>query len=353
MKITNKRKPEVTVAMAVFNGERYLSQSINSILDQTYKNFEFIILDDGSKDDSLNVIKHFAKLDKRIKILSTFNRGLSQSLNEIIRIANGKWIVRMDQDDISLPNRIENQISWLEKTSSDISGCYITKVRRFKKTFIKFNIDDESIKADILFGCPFAHPSVIYKASVIKKLKYDKKFEGAEDYDLWVRAAMAGYKMTNIPENLFIYRIHSNQSSIKNYTKQQELGNIIRLKYLKFYFKKNKLDIKKIKELSIIFNNQDGPVDLDLIDKQIFSFFIKLKQTIRKKIFANLAINYLFAGRKQSDVVFRLKFLQKKFSIYHPWIYLFLITLNIFPKFLVKFIVVNLRKFILWRNKFG
>ena len=101
----------VSVIMSVYNGEKYLKKAIESILRQTYRNFEFIIIDDGSKDTSLNIIKKYEKMDKRIIVIENkLNIGLVESLNRGIKIANGKYIIRMDADDIAMKNRIKKQV---------------------------------------------------------------------------------------------------------------------------------------------------------------------------------------------------------------------------------------------------
>jgi len=228
--------PLVTVAMPVFNGAIYLEQSIRSILNQSYRKFEFIIIDDGSTDNSYEIIQHYAKLDNRIICLSQKNQGISNTLNKIIEICNGEFLARMDCDDISLPNRLIEQIEWMALTNSDISGSSIVVFNEFMYKKVKYPILNEEIYAKLLFSTPFAHPTVMIKTKVIKKLKYNCDFDKAEDYELWVRAAKNNCVMTNIPKVLLYYRLHNNQVSKKYLIMQKNIASKIRLDYFLYIY---------------------------------------------------------------------------------------------------------------------
>jgi hypothetical protein len=215
--------PLVSVAMPVYNGEKYLAEAIDSVLQQTFKDFELIIIDDGSTDGSLEILKTYQKLDSRIILISRENRNLTTTLNEIIDLARGAWVARMDQDDISLPHRFERELECLEVTNADICGSWIQFFgagdRRIWRTFHT----DQAIKVDMLFKCPFAHPSVMMKTELIKKLRYDCAWEKAEDYELWTRAAISGWRMTNVQEVLLHYRRHSQQISSATVVTQKKI----------------------------------------------------------------------------------------------------------------------------------
>ena len=211
--------PLISVVLPVYNGEKYLVEAIDSIREQTFKNFELLIIDDGSTDNSLAILKSYQRLDQRIQLIARENRNLATTLNDLIDLSQGEWIVRMDQDDISLPNRIERQLEWLEQTGADICGSWVELFGISHKYILKHSQTDQSIKAELLFGAPFAHPSVIMRSALAKKLRYDKIWEMAEDYDLWERAAHSGWKMTNVQEVLLLYRQHAKQ--ITNYSSSQ------------------------------------------------------------------------------------------------------------------------------------
>ncbi len=201
--------PLVSVVMSVYNAGKYLDEAIQSILKQTYKKFEFIIINDGSTDSSLEIIKNYKKEDNRIVLISRENKGLIFSLNEGIQRANGKYIARMDADDISLVTRFQEQVNFLEKnTDIGVCGSWIEIFGENRKSTIwKLPYKDNDLKARLLFSVPFAHPSIMMRKEIIDKygLKYDENYKAAEDYKFWLD--MSKYtKFANIPNVLLRYR---------------------------------------------------------------------------------------------------------------------------------------------------
>jgi glycosyltransferase involved in cell wall biosynthesis len=208
----------ISVVMSVYNAEQYLDEAILSILNQTYSNFEFIIINDGSTDNSLKIIEKYIDNDKRIILISRENKGLIYSLNEGIDRAKGKYIARMDADDISLKNRFKEQINFMEK-HSEIGACG-TWIEIFgsnrKPKIWKLAINSEMLYTGLLFSVPMAHPSSMIRKSILTKykLQYNKNFKNAEDYKLWID--MSQYtKYANIPKVLFRYRyLHTSISRV-------------------------------------------------------------------------------------------------------------------------------------------
>lgn len=206
--------PLVSVIMSVYNGEKYLRESIESILGQTFKDFEFIIINDGSTDKSENIIKSFN--DPRIKLISRSNKGLVASLNEGIEKSLGKYIARMDSDDISESERLEKQINFL-KSNPDISvvGSWAKKINENSQIIEEMNYPpakNKEIKKYSLFHNPFIHPSIMFKKEIIKKIGlYNPFFKNAEDYEFWSRV-LASFQVANLPLSLLRYRI--NQAGI-------------------------------------------------------------------------------------------------------------------------------------------
>src|SRR6266568_274661 len=209
--VADQAAPLISVVLPVYNGEQYLAEAIDSILAQTFTNFELIIIDDGSTDNSLGILKQYQYLDSRIRLIARENRNLATTLNDSIDLARGVWVARMDQDDIALSHRFERQLQWLEQTEADICGSWIKFFGTADKRIIKQPQTDQAIKMQLLFGAPFAHPSVMMKTALVRRLRYDKAWEKAEDYDLWERAAHAGWQMTNVQEVLLLYRQHATQ----------------------------------------------------------------------------------------------------------------------------------------------
>ena len=205
-------KPLVSVVLPVYNGQLFLKEAINSILTQSYTNLELIIIDDGSKDKSTLVVKSYS--DKRLRFFKNrINRGLPRTLNRGLKLAKGKYIARMDQDDISMPERLVTQVNFLE--SHPQVGLVGSAIKFLDAdSDVKFYLTDfESIKCGLLFSTQFAHPTVMLRVSSFKKnnLWYDPFFEkGGEDYDLWVRSSKH-FPITNLDVVLLHYRLHSNQ----------------------------------------------------------------------------------------------------------------------------------------------
>lgn len=219
--------PLVSVVMPVYNGERYLASAIQSILDQSFENFEFLIIEDGSTDGSPIITDKYEKLDTRIKVIRhARNQGLISALNVGIQAAQGKYLARMDQDDISLPERFSRQVEHLEACPEvGILGC---KVRHIDPTGRLLSIPpmflgDLSIRWHVLFQNPFYHPTIMLRKSVLDQtgLRYDPAHENAEDFGLWSRL-LVHTKGENLPDVLLWYRVHPESMSERNLGAQRK-----------------------------------------------------------------------------------------------------------------------------------
>ncbi|MEN7981983.1 MAG: glycosyltransferase family 2 protein [Nanoarchaeota archaeon] len=207
--MTNKN-PLVSVVMPVYNSEKYLAEAIESVLNQSFKNFEFIIVDDDSADTSVEIIKKYAQRDKRIKILyNKKNFGIAKTRNRGILEAKGKYIATHDSDDISTLNRFQMQVKYLEEHCNvGVVGNYIeifsenhdnTSVRKYPE-------NDKDLRRMIFFACPIAQPTSMIRKEVFEKVGlYNKKYPPAEDLDLWFRIGTK-YELANIPKVLLKYR---------------------------------------------------------------------------------------------------------------------------------------------------
>lgn len=219
--------------MPVYNGEKYLREAINSILSQTFRDFKFLIINDGSTDNSENIIKSYN--DSRIKYLkNTENLGIVETLNFGISQINTKYIARMDCDDVSLPTRIEKQISFMDDHKKiAISGTWIYYIG--KNMEIHYPSMVNSIKSEMLLGSQIAHPTVIMRKSELDKnnIKYSQKYKYANDYELWIKTLIKGLNISNIPEILLYYRIHPLQMS-QTYTNRDKETLEIQKEYFLF-----------------------------------------------------------------------------------------------------------------------
>ena len=239
-------KPKITVLMPFYNGEKYLRDSISSILDQTYTDFEFLIINDGSTDNSIEIVKTYE--DPRIRFVhNDINIGLTKSLNKGLRIARGEYIARMDADDISHPERFDKQIKFLDK-NQDIGVC-----GTFAKTFgsvesiWKHPLEDDHIRAEMIFTNPFIHSSVVLRSRVLKehKIFYEESRRFSQDYELWVR--LSGYtKLANLNNILVFHRLHDESAGGIYNVRQKDSGNIVKLAQIK------KLGINPSKEEIIL-----------------------------------------------------------------------------------------------------
>ncbi len=199
---------KVSVIMSVKDAEAYLEEAVNSILSQSFRDFEFIIVDDGSKDRSPAILKKFSRDDKRIQVITNAeNIGLPRSLNKAIESASGEYMARMDADDISMPQRFEKQAAFLDG-NPDV-GLLGTSYYGIddKGTAVSRNMvpaKDEDIRKSLIRGNPFCHPSVMIRKSVLDKVGlYKEEFRHTEDYELWFRMAGSGAKMANLEDLLF------------------------------------------------------------------------------------------------------------------------------------------------------
>lgn len=214
----------ISVILPVYNGEKYLKESIESILNQTYTNFEFIIINDGSKDSSLEIIKEYEKEDERIVAVSRENKGLIATLNEGIEKAKGKYIARMDQDDISLPQRLETQLKYMITNNLDICGGNYLIIDQNSKTISTSEVPENfsEILLTMVSNVPFAHPSVMIKIFFLddKKLKYGiNGYRNAEDLDLWINMYNKNAKFGNVREQIMKYRVIATSMSRTNHKK--------------------------------------------------------------------------------------------------------------------------------------
>ena len=248
--------PKISVIMSSYNRKDYIKEAIESILNQTYKDFEFIIIDDCSKKETQDVIEQYAKNDERIIFLKNeHNMGPSNTRNRGFEIAKGEYIAIVDDDDICLPDKFEKQIEYLDKhpeitmLGTDIETFgYNENIPSWVDLF-----DVNLISVLINFYNPFCASTLMFRRDFIKKnnIKYDNNLWHAEDYDLYYQILSNGGKITNLPDVLLKYRVHSNSLSHNKDTQKIQNKKVenVRTKYLKRFFGSQmcKKILKKIK----------------------------------------------------------------------------------------------------------
>ncbi|WP_053058277.1 glycosyltransferase family A protein [Pedobacter sp. BMA] len=227
----NTTKRMISVVMPVYNAEQYIAVAIKSILAQTYGNFEFLILEDGSTDGTLQIINSFD--DSRIKLIrNDANKGIVYNLNYGLEVAGGRYVARMDADDIAHPERLALQYEFME-AHPDIAICGTWFEIMEENVVVELPVDHDQIKIGLLDYCVIGHPTAMLRADFFKtnNLKYNSSMQNAEDYDLWVRVAETG-KLANLPHVLLRYRKHEQQVSKVASSSQQIITNIVRTNLL-------------------------------------------------------------------------------------------------------------------------
>lgn len=251
MKGTESRMPSVSVVMSVFNGEEHLSESIESVLSQSFKDFEFIIINDGSTDSTESILDFYARKDSRIKIVHQANSGLARALNRAVRLSKADLIARQDADDISLFDRLEKQLElFRDRRNLVLCGTWFEEIDEGGGTKLRtYPFDDKTLRVNIKYANNFCHPSVMFSKKAFWACgRYDDEFVTAQDFDLWIRISKYG-NIANVPEKLLIKRIGfggsvswgKRKDKIKvvsrifsKHFKNQGGLNII--KFVKFYF---------------------------------------------------------------------------------------------------------------------
>ena len=227
---------KISVIMSVYNGEEYLNEAIDSVLAQSFTDFELIVINDCSTDRTPEILAQYEALDPRVKVhTNEQNLRLPSSLNKAISLAKGKYIARMDADDVCMPDRLEKQYAFMEEHPDvALSSCRFMTLKNgvVSSGGCGGKIDHESIKALLLVTNPILHPGIIAKADVIRQLGYDKSFTCTEDMELWSRFVMGDHKIEIQPEYLMIYRLHDKQ--ITGTTKERQRGEVTRIQ--KRYF---------------------------------------------------------------------------------------------------------------------
>lgn len=227
--------PTISVIMATFDSLPYLKDAVESILKQTFKNFEFIIVNDASNDATASYLKSLK--DSRIKVITNKkNLGLAQSLNEAIRAAKGEYIARMDADDISLTERLKTQLEFLEKHPEiDLCGAWVDLINEEDQIVgeKRYPVNNAEIKQGLKWYQPIVHPTFMAREIIFRKLGgYDPNFDYAEDYEFLSRA-MKKYQFANIPKKLLKWRLADERRSRRSMKKVDIADYKVKVQLLK------------------------------------------------------------------------------------------------------------------------
>jgi glycosyltransferase involved in cell wall biosynthesis len=255
--------PLVSVIMSVYNGSQWLKDAIESVIQQTYKNWEFIIIDDDSNDETVDILNQY-KSDPRFKIIRNAERkGLTKNLNSSIAISNGEFVARMDADDICMPDRLKKQVTYLNQNSTTQVVC----------SFIDF-IDEhgnpkgvweddrkttswKKIRSTLPWRSCIGHPTVMFKKEVFAKYSYNETQASSQDWDLWLQLAADNIVIEKLNEPLLLYRVHSKSVTAISLKKTAFFKmNETYSNYLKLVWQKKKFNLFNLKVLTAFLFNK-------------------------------------------------------------------------------------------------
>jgi len=259
--LDENRNPPVSVLMPAFNCARYLTAAMESILSQTFREFEFVVVDDGSTDGSSEILDAFAKLDKRVRVLHQQNTGYVIALQNGLRLCTGEFIARMDADDIAMPERIEKQFEHFQRNpGTALVGCEFYDIDENGAILSQGEypyVTNRVIRWLLLLCNPMLHPGAMFRRTDILALGgYRQEFYSAEDYELWTRLCTRG-TLSNIPMKLMKKRFHAGSVSVQMQEKQAKMTAEISLQYTKAEFPQ--LDAEAISALSKFLTDGKPP----------------------------------------------------------------------------------------------
>lgn len=284
--------PKISLIMSVYNGEDYLSEAIDSVVNQSFTDWELIVINDCSTDSTSEILSRYEAQDSRIKVhTNEVNLRLPSSLNKALTLAKGKYVARMDADDICMPNRLQMQYDFMENhTDVDLSSCRFMTLKNgvISSGGCGGKSDAESIKALLLVTNPILHPGIIAKRDVISALGYDKNFTCTEDMELWTRFILEGKKVEILSEYLMIYRLHDKQITETTLDKQKKEVVLIQKNYLSELLQPMNEEQENFYINGVYFTKNT--------DVNKFCKFYKWAKSVNKKVkkLDNEALNYAF-----------------------------------------------------------
>jgi glycosyltransferase involved in cell wall biosynthesis len=295
--------PLISIILPVYNAEKYIKLAVLSMLRQSYRNLEIIVINDCSIDSTLKILTEISKIDNRVLILNNEeNLGISTSLNKGILYSKGDFIARMDADDISLQNRIMMQYKFLTRFKLDIIGSNILTFGNNSTKRSKYFSDKNQIKVASLFGCPMAHPTIFAKRDVLLSNFYNADSK-VEDYNLWNRLLNNGYSFGNISKPLLRYRIH--QSNLSNLSNKEKGAKLI-----KDY-------ITEIRNANLVILNEkltSEEIDILFLNKAMlnsFNYNINCVQEVFNRYYNNINKLYNVKSISAFKKLLSLKFFEK------------------------------------------
>lgn len=222
----------MSVIVPCFNGSKWLGLAILSLLNQSYREIEILVYDDGSTDNSGKILQAMSRRDSRIRIISSdTNKGIVNALNSLIKESNGEYIARMDADDFSLPDRISKQVRYIKEKDLDLCGSWFIEIGQGLSRTVRWTFETDAVHAALIFQNSILHPTVLAKRDLFTSLLYREDYLLAEDYDLFSRASQS-YRLGNLPEVTLRYRRHFAQATQLKRDRMEKVTRKIRAEAL-------------------------------------------------------------------------------------------------------------------------
>lgn len=223
--------PRVSAIMTVYNTARWVARAIDSLLTQTYRDIEIILVDDGSTDDSAQIAQAAVARDKRVRFAACAHAGIASASNQAIGMARGEYIAVLDSDDIALPDRFARQVTWLDAHPdvAVLGGAMVTMDEdERKQRTVRYVTAPSDLRKAVMSYSPIAHPAAMMRRHVITAIGgYRSTFEPAQDYDLWLRVSEQA-ELANLPAVLTYHRHHPGQTSVTQGRRQAALADLAR-----------------------------------------------------------------------------------------------------------------------------
>ncbi|QES89192.1 glycosyltransferase family 2 protein [Rhizosphaericola mali] len=318
----------LTVIMPAYNASVYIKPTLDSFINQKFKDWKLIVFDDASSDDTASIIDTYSKMDNRIHLVSNdINLRVARTMNKGIEIVESKYFARVDSDDILMPMHFANAINYLEQ-NKDVGICgsqiiTIDESGNFRRKW-NYEINEEWVKISSIFACPFLQSSVVMRSEVIKEVNgYREEMELVEDYELWIRS-LKKYKAVNLPYYTLKYRIHDKNMSETNKAKILGLLERLFLEYaIDYPIDNENLNLHARMEFgdwsSLSLNDfkhlRLWKYNLLKINKLKSYYDIKLYKSVLNKYFTNAYLKIA----TQNGGILRFKSLYKAFTISPRW----------------------------------
>jgi hypothetical protein len=272
--------PKVSVVMSVYNGEKYLREAVDSMLNQAFADFEFVVVDDGSTDDTWAILQSYD--DRRIVLLrNEENTGLTQSLNKALAVANGEFIARTDADDVSWPERLKKQVAYLDAHPEvGLLGTWVEIIgeRGERLSVLRRPMDPPFIKWSLLFDNYLFHSAVMYRRSLAKKLGGYNTSRYAQDYDLWSRMSFET-QIAKLPQVLVSWRRHPAGITAQKLARQEALAAEISARNIGRLLGSDGVSTLAVENMRILWLGRNEPIQGQSLEqvatdfKRLLSFF--------------------------------------------------------------------------------